>query len=894
MLLALLVLHFLAREQTGKTMPRSGGEFYRYSNGYPVSYQVSLGLVAGKGLCRLTWPAGSGDAGHPDGVEPCPEAKPLVEFLNFQRPRVSREEFQAFLNAPLAGTAPVDSWEFTRILDIYLTAFVWKVFGISWTVYYIVASLASTLSCFLVFLVARRLSGSYWAGLLAALLFFASPFENHFAIRSVRDISPLWFATGAFAFFICAVDNFRSRKWNYLSFLVLGLLAMIGRGWRLDVLLLVPFLFVALIVFLAFKRHGWKHILAGATLFLLGCWSADRFVRSLWPSEEYSSGTVYHMAYYGDSSRCNLMGLENSFQINRDDFQTWQDVNRFDERRTGDLLVIGTKEYAAACREIYVCVMKYHLFQYVSLWPKFYIQALGAFPESDCLQGESLSMLRQSRLAWTLPFYDWGLDYLTTWLPYLHLLGIATLFLTSRDKIRGAFLVLFSLYYSVIWLAVLPEQKHLGQLLLPLTVTGGLGLWGLARFARFMLFGFHGPNVSFTGLRSLRVACGVGLAALICWVAACALTYRYSLRHRDNYVNEIRALAARGVEAPETIKDARVFSAYFEPNRPLRPTGFLLAIQTSANPGYLTCRHMHFPAKPLPSRLSITRHKLLPDKVQYFAVSCFAGRRDQRPYAYTVTLNAGCRIIWSKKFDLSSWERLPFSMLFHDGEKCAGSPEVGRFPSGNLSFDPFLGQSTITNLSSEMGYDIPSQSLSVLGLPWDENFVYPGLLPARVVASFEAPGPRRLRPPTNLDELNELGLPLSNLGPEDGATLTSEARGLNLKVLPGQSGNAATYSPIIPSEDGVYLFQMRYRRLAGELSLHVDGSRKKELLQRTFLTVQGDGLVQSVEVKLKAGESFQLRLANQAPPGYWASEFLIQEMRAYREKYPLWESIRRP
>jgi len=37
MLLSLLVLHFLAREQTGKTMPRSGAEFYRYSDGYPSS-----------------------------------------------------------------------------------------------------------------------------------------------------------------------------------------------------------------------------------------------------------------------------------------------------------------------------------------------------------------------------------------------------------------------------------------------------------------------------------------------------------------------------------------------------------------------------------------------------------------------------------------------------------------------------------------------------------------------------------------------------------------------------------------------------------------------------------------------------------------------------------------
>src|SRR5207249_11877671 len=137
-------------------------------------------------------------------------------------------------------------------------------------------------------------------------------------------------------------------------------------------------------------------------------------------------------------------------------------------------------------------------------------------------------------------------------------------------------------------------------------------------------------------------------------------------------------------------------------------------------------------------------------------------------------------------------------------------------------------------------------------------------------------------------------LPLSNLSPEDAATLTSKAGVLNLKVLPGQSGNAAKYPPLILSEDGVYLFQIRYQGLAGELTLDVDSPRKKDLMQRTFLTVQGDSLVQSVEVKLKAGESFQLRLVNQAPPGYRASEFLIQEMRAYREKYPLWELTRQP
>src|SRR5205823_5964014 len=163
---------------------------------------------------------------------------------------------------------------------------------------------------------------SYWAGMLAALLFLASPFENQYTYRSVYYISQLWFAVLAFGFFVCVVDNFKGRPWNYLSYLFLGVLAMVGRGWRVDVLLLVPFFFAALILTLAVRHRSWKVALAGGCLFLMGAGLTNFAIDCLCPGRPQSSMIAFHTALYGDATRCNMMGLENSFQIARCDLQT--------------------------------------------------------------------------------------------------------------------------------------------------------------------------------------------------------------------------------------------------------------------------------------------------------------------------------------------------------------------------------------------------------------------------------------------------------------------------------------------------------------------------------------------------------------------------------------------
>jgi hypothetical protein len=887
----------LTRHHAAVVVPAKRIERYGNTLNYTDSYQVSLALLGGKGFHPLQLPP-LVPSSRADDTPLAQAGRPIIDFLYFGRPTVSREELNTFLNAPGSGTQH-QVWESSRVLDIYLTAMIWKLFGVSWPVYFFFASMASTGVCLLIFLIARKLTGSFWAGWLASLLFLASPFENQFVFRSIRDISPLWFAVLAFGFFVCVVDNFKDRKWNHLSYFLLGVVAIVGIGWRVDVLLFVPFLLVALIAVLLIRHRSWKTTLAAGCLFALGAWLTHWGISCLGPRQPPGAKVVYHMALYGDSSRCNLMGLENSFQVARDDIQTVFNAHSYwgvKNPNSPKPVDCYDPNYTMICQDMYVAMMKYHLYQFIRCWPEFHIQALAAFPEPGLLQGEKITALNDSRLPSALPAYRLCLDPLTQWLPILHLVGALALFLVGRDKVRGVSLVIFSLYYSVAWFAVLPEQKHLGQLLLPLTVTGGIGLWSLGRLARPLFFTLDAGAVTSSHVRPLRVVAWAGIGSAILWVIACWLACPYSTRHRESILNEIIYLAAKGVDAADTLKDSRVFSVWIDPQE-TRRTGYLLSIDASEHPGYITCRHVHFPAG-IEGRVLVTRHQLHPSRRQYFAVSCLHASEygDTRPYACTVTLAPGSRIVACRKLDLSAWDRLPFSTVFYQGERSPGSPPVGRYPSLEIPTDERMPRYDFNNFSTETAYDYPWQAITMAGLPFEENLRYPGLGPDRLTAVWEPGGAGTLRRPQTFGELCQGGLPLDSLTPAPGVHCSNSEKGMDLKISCVPSTLIAQYSPLSVPTDGVYLFKVKYQQLKpGDLLLKAERTNRNDCPKQCCLPhIEGDCPVKYLEVKLDAGDSVQLQLINQLSTDPAGSEFLIQDLQAYREKNALWEMMRFP
>jgi hypothetical protein len=267
-----------------------------------------------------------------------------------------------------------------------------------------------------------------------------------------------------------------------------------------------------------------------------------------------------------------------------------------------------------------------------------------------------------------------------------------------------------------------------------------------------------------------------------------------------------------------------------------------------------------------------------------------------------------------RKLDLTTWKRLPFSTVFYDGEHSPGSPAVGRFSSS----DPVDDSYPFNNLSTQTLYECPWSNTTLAGLPFEENFNYPGLTPERLVAAFESENAGTLRPPQSLEERRQTGLPLEGLNPASGVIRSIQATGVNLQARPvlatinpdsslrarlvSRIGNdesidrlppnsLAVYSPLMVSTPGVYLFKVKYRQLRpGDLVLRaVSGDGKDFPRQSCLSRMEGDCPVKYLEVKLDAEEAVQLQLINQISTDPAGSEFLIEEIQVFREKNPLWE-----
>ena len=232
-----LALHFVSRFEAHQTTP------LRVRHFYPTSYFVSLSLMAGRGFNYLlpadtapatdAWTASVGPSVAPPAGSP---AAAVVDFLRLSgRPGVTRDEFQRYVSqsAPFA----TDPWEATRTFDIYLTAALWSLFGISWSAYFVFYALVSTAANLLLFGIARRATGSTWCGVAASVGFLASPLERYSAIWSVRDTAPLWFAALAFGTLAYGLaPEWRSRP--LVIGLTTGVASLVGLGWRPDTQLL--------------------------------------------------------------------------------------------------------------------------------------------------------------------------------------------------------------------------------------------------------------------------------------------------------------------------------------------------------------------------------------------------------------------------------------------------------------------------------------------------------------------------------------------------------------------------------------------------------------------------------------------------------------------------------
>ena len=857
-LAAVLVLHFLMRQHLATDTPMQGG----YN--YPFVYRTSLALMAGKGFHALQF----SDA---------PESAPVVAFLNGVRKGLSKDEFRRFLAGPDARPVPFPlpesgraipiappegelkrpgaPWETARILDIYTTALLWSVFGIRWSVLLTFCSLASTAACLMVFFIARRLGGGFWPGLAAAVLYLASPLENDYAIRSIRDISPLWFAALSFAAFVCLAERFRSPWWNWAALGLTGFLCALGCGWRTDAMLFTPVLGASAAGLLLLRRRSWRYMLAGGAAFAMGVLAPPTLLRMAGcPSS--SPLVVFHIGYYGEYTRCNLLGLENSFQVSRDDVQTdlvAQQYHADHEPAAAPLVYLGPT-YGSACFGMYREEIPQNLFHWISGFPSFYLRALAACRLRDLpLSSESL-LPPPSPPSWLPSIAARGLNLLARIGGWLFAVGVCISLLRPGWRYLSLCLAGFSVFYAGVLLAVLPELKHAGLLILPLSVFGGIGLASLGALV-------NPPRVAATiwearGRAARLVLAAVGLAAV--WGLACGGAYCYSFACRQELLEAVTTRAAQGEPAPEALRGPRLFSVTLRPQQDVHPVGYLLQIEGGAGEAFLECRHLRHACSLIPSSLFFSRHRILPGRKQSFFVSCqpsFAFT-DDRPYVCTALLSGEARFLSCTRVDLTDWDRLPLSTVFVQGECGPGNPVVG-------------GRTGVTRYSEKPGLDFE-------GLSGEERVEY-GM--AEPIALFPASDSTNAILTASLEGQRWTPIVTPGFLPPESAP-----GGMRIRTADAPSAYAAETPLLTAPADGTYIFRLRFRPEAGGLILGVlSKERDSWLAIGSDKELLGREAVRTLSVKLRAGQVFSLVAANGALKAAERSVFVLEELSAYRD-----------
>jgi len=653
---ALAGLHLATRLHADRARPLAERAFYA------ADYDVALALLAGKGFVGLDL---AGDTR--------PEAAAVRRFLMLDAPEVSAAELDRFARG--ASTGAPTLLASTRVLEIRWAALLWRTFGVRWSTLFASYAVLSSLVCVLVFLLASRLGGGLAPGVFAALIFVASPLENEGLASALRDINPLWFdAIGFWALIVWFDPGARSRVLGLAS-LLLGGVATLGIGWRTDGFLLPPVLLAGLLLRLLEARRRPRALALSAVLFLAGTLLAGRAIASLGPAKQLTPQIGFHIAYYGGADRANLLGIENSFQTVRDDGFTRLHANY----ANGRLVEYNSPAYGEACRRLYLASLRYGAFRWLSGFPGFIQQALTGFASEGTLQGRRLDELARHRVPGLAPLYA-ALDPLTRTAPYLFWLGAVALLLSRRQPITSQLLTGFAFLYSAVLLAVLPEAKHAGPLLLPLSVLGGIGL------ARVLELAWPGRRRAWLGDWS-GAGRGRGLlAGLLAVVTASAvalvLTREMSKRERAGYLDEIRSLPALP-PADHERRGERAFAVAVGAGAALDPVGYRLEIEAGARPGPLVARYCRgIPGDP-EWGCSVNRHRLRPLARQTFFLTCLQGMSfgDRRTAACDLALAGEARIAAVSRVDLASWRRPLFSTLLQRDDLEPGAPVIGRLVS---------------------------------------------------------------------------------------------------------------------------------------------------------------------------------------------------------------------
>src|SRR5437867_4035537 len=230
-------------------------------------------------------------------------------------------------------------------------------------------------------------------------------------------------------------------------------------------------------------------------------------------------------------------------------------------------------------------------------------------------------------------------------IPIFFIGGALPIIFLSTERWLTSALYFFSVYYSAIFLLILPEEKHLCLLLLPFSVLGGITGWVFLRTTR--------SSGLFSDLvQRCRRSARITALAIFClfgiWGLGLAGSYSSSKSERNTYLHDISALAAQQSQNSErTLRNRRGFSATV--GAETAPRGILLKIRAGQHPGILEVVYSRDGEQAL-ANLDlpfVTRHRLYPNKEQFYFATLVPGKvvNDRGDYRCIVTLRGDAEFV---------------------------------------------------------------------------------------------------------------------------------------------------------------------------------------------------------------------------------------------------------
>jgi len=411
----------------------------------------------------------------------------------------------------------------------YVAAYVWKVFGISWSNLFYFYSFFSMLSGLALFFVVRKVGSSYWAGILTLIIYALAVPDIVGSAWSIRDASPLWFFSFSLFSLFVLIDIYKNRWLNYLSYYLFGIIVMVGIGWRNDVLLFFPIILLYLIIslFIKYKKEqvSTQNIFIFISLFFIGSYSILNLHDAMSSKNQPSFGFM-HIAHYAEHERSKIGMFENNFQNQFSDSMTALQVKNYQEASypNKEKVIYMKGDYGRYCLELYLIAFKHNFYQWTKSYPNY---LYGKFILSDTVSGNYIRTTGILQKIWEF-------------FVFIGLIGGILLFIVGIYRKEIVFFMGFIFYYSLIYWAILPMSKHIMIIVVPISILGGLSIY-------FILFSLFNPNyrkkvITLVNKKNILIAIYTFITMICLYLIILGISNYISTKSKSNFISKIELL----------------------------------------------------------------------------------------------------------------------------------------------------------------------------------------------------------------------------------------------------------------------------------------------------------------------------------------------------------------